>query len=351
MSHARRTVIAALAAAGVTLLALTACGGSEDSLEPGKDADKKITIYSGRSEALVKPLLDKFSQETGIEIQARYGNTAQMAAQLLEEGDRSPADVFFAQDAGALGAVSKKEMFAPLPDETLNKVPAGYRDDKGRWVGISARARVLAYNPDLVPADQLPASVFDLTKPEWKGKVGIAPTNGSFQAFITAMRVQHGDARTQEFLSGLKANEPQIRDGNIKILEDVNAGTIAVGLINHYYFGELAKEQGTTPDKLKAKVYFFPNRDTGALVNVAGVGVLERAGQDPDVKTFLDYLLGAEAQKYFATETFEYPVVTGMPAPAYVPPLAKLTVPPVNLNDLDTLDATIALIKDSGLVP
>jgi iron(III) transport system substrate-binding protein len=351
VSHARRTVVAALAAAGMTLLGLTACGGSDGSLEPGKDADKKIIVYSGRSEALVKPLLEKFSKESGIEIQTRYGNTAQMAAQLLEEGDRSPADVFFAQDAGALGAVSKKEMFAPLPDETLDKVPAGYRDDKGRWVGVSARARILAYHPDLVPAAQLPASVFDLTKPEWKGKVGIAPTNGSFQAFVTAMRVQHGEAKTREFLAGLKANEPQIRDSNVKILEDVNAGTIAVGLINHYYFGELAKEQGTTPDNLKARVYFFPNRDTGALVNVAGVGVLERAGKDPDVKKFLDYLLDGEAQTYFATETFEYPVVTGMPAPAYVPPLAKLNVPPVNLNDLDTLDATIALIKDSGLVP
>jgi iron(III) transport system substrate-binding protein len=350
VSRARPTAIIACAVASVTLLGLTACG-SEGSGGPGKNADKKITIYSGRSESLVKPLLEKFSRETGIAIEARYGNTAQMAAQLLEEGDRSPADVFFAQDAGALGAVSKKELFAPLPDETLNKVPAGYRDDRGRWVGISARARVLAYNPDLVPAAQLPASVFDLTGPEWKGKVGIAPTNGSFQAFVTAMRVQHGEAKTREFLAGLKANEPQIRDNNVKILEDVNAGTITAGLINHYYFGEVAKEQGTTPDKLKAKVYFFPNRDTGALVNVAGVGVLERAGNDPDVKTFLDYLLGAEAQTYFATETFEYPVVAGMPGPTYVPPLAKLNMPPVNLNDLDTLDATIALIKDSGLVP
>lgn len=349
MFRARRTAIAALAAVSMTI-GLTACGAG-DSDGPGKAGDKKITVYSGRSESLVKPLLEKFSQETGIEIQARYGNTAQMAAQLLEEGDRSPADVFFAQDAGALGAVSKKQLFATLPDETLNKVPAGYRADNGHWVGVTARARVLAYNPDLIPAAQLPASVLDLTRPEWKGKVGIAPTNASFQAFVTAMRVRHGEAKAREFLAGLKANEPQIRDGNVKILEDVNAGTIAVGLINHYYLGEVAKEQGTTPDGLKAKLHFFPNGDTGALVNVAGVGVLEPAAQDPDVKKFVDYLLGAEAQRYFATETYEYPVVAGIPGPAGVPPLAKLTVPPVNLNDLDSLDATIALIKDSGLVP
>ncbi|HEX2774801.1 MAG TPA: iron ABC transporter substrate-binding protein [Micromonosporaceae bacterium] len=350
MFPARRRAIVALAAASLAALGLTACG-AEDGGEAGVPNDKKIIVYSGRSESLVKPLLEKFSQQSGVTVETRYGTTAQMAAQLLEEGKKSPADVFFAQDAGALGAVSKEGLFATLPAEALNKVPAKYRADNGHWVGLSARARVLAYNPDQVPAARLPKSVFDLTRPEWKGKIGIAPTNGSFQAFVTAMRVQHGDARTKEFLAGLKANEPQVRDGNVKILEDVNAGTIAVGLINHYYLGEVAKEQGATPEQLKAKLYFFPNRDTGALVNVAGVGVLSRSAEDKDVETFLDYMLGTEAQQYFATETFEYPVVAGVPGPAYVPPLAKLNVPPVNLNDLDTLNETITLIKESGLVP
>jgi iron(III) transport system substrate-binding protein len=346
----RRRAVVALAAASMAALSITACG-AQDGGDPGAPDDKKIVVYSGRSESLVKPLLEKFTQQTGVEVEARYGNTAQMAAQLLEEGQRSPADVFFAQDAGALGAVSKEGLFAALPSETLNKVPATYRAENGHWVGLSARARVLAYNPDLVPAAQLPQSVFDLTGPEWNGKVGVAPTNASFQAFITAMRLQHGEERTKEFLNGLKANEPQIRENNVKIVEDVNAGTIAVGLVNHYYLGEVAKEQGTTPERLKVKLHFFPNRDTGALVNVAGVGVLERSAQDKDAKTFLDYMLGSEAQQYFATKTFEYPVVAGVPGPAYVPPLAKLNVPPVNLNDLDTLNETITLIKDSGLVP
>lgn len=350
MCPARRRAIVALAAASLATLGLTACG-TEDGGDAGVPDDNKIIVYSGRSESLVKPLLEKFSQQTGVAVEARYGNTAQMAAQLLEEGKRSPADLFFAQDAGALGAVSKEGLFASLPAETLNRVPTTYRADNGHWVGVSARARVLAYNPDQVPSTRLPKSVFDLTRSEWKGKVGVAPTNASFQAFITAMRVQHGETRTKEFLAGLKANEPQVRDSNVKILEDVNAGTIAVGLINHYYLGEVAKEQGTTPDRLKAKLHFFPNGDTGALVNVAGVGVLERSAQDKDIKTFIDYLLGAEAQRYFATETYEYPVVAGVPGPAAVPPLAQLNVPPINLNDLDTLDQTITLIKESGLVP
>ncbi|MEU8249769.1 iron ABC transporter substrate-binding protein [Nonomuraea sp. NPDC048916] len=341
----------ALVASGL-LFGLAACGAESESgsgaLAPN---DKKITVYSGRSESLVKPLLEKFTQQSGIAVEARYAATAAMASQLLEEGERSPADAFFAQDAGALGAVAKKGLFAPLPDDITGQVPESYRAKSKEWVGVTARSRVLVYNPELVAKTDLPTSVFDLTGPQWKGKIGVAPTNASFQAFVTAIVVQHGEAKAKEFLAGLKANEPQIRDGNGPILEEVNSGKLAAGLINHYYLGELAKEQGTTPDALTAKLHFFPNGDSGALVNVAGVGVLKKAAEDPEVATFVKYLLSADAQKYFAEQTFEYPVVDGAAPPAGVPPLSELKVPTVDLNDLDQLEATIALIKDSGLVP
>lgn len=334
------------------MLGAAACGGAaETETSPAAGGEKKITVYSGRSEELVKPLIDKFSQESGITVETRYGNTAAMASQLLEEGDRSPADVFFAQDAGALGAVAKKGMFAPLPDDVAGQVPQVYKAPGNEWVGVTARSRVLVYNPDLVPASDLPASVFDLTRPEWKGKVGVAPTNASFQAFVTAIRVQHGEEKAKEFLTGLAANEPQIREGNGPILEEVDSGKIAAGLINHYYLGELAKERGISPDQLKAKLYFFPDGDTGALVNVAGVGVLRKAAENPDARAFVTYLLSQDAQKYFAEQTYEYPVIAGVDPPSYVPPLAELKVPDVDLNDLDELEATIALIKESGLVP
>ncbi|HEU4426857.1 MAG TPA: iron ABC transporter substrate-binding protein [Pilimelia sp.] len=330
-----------------SLLALPGCGG--DGSGSGEAADKKITVYSGRSEALVKPVLEKFQQQTGIKVQVRYGNTAQMAAQLLEEGDKSPADVFFAQDAGALGAVAKGGLFASLPAEVLNKVAEPYRSKAGEWVGITGRSRVLVYNADLVPAASLPKSVFELTGPQWKGKVGVAPTNGSFQAFVTALRVQHGDTKAKQFLTGLKANEPQIRDGNAVIVADVNAGKMTVGLVNHYYVYELAKEQGTTADKLKARLYFFPKGDTGALVNVAGVGVLKGSAADPDTKALVDYLLGTDGQTYFASQTYEYPLVAGVATAPGLPALDSLAAPDIDLNDLDTLDATVAMIKESGL--
>lgn len=333
---------------GAALLTGTAACGGEAASEPG---DKTIVLYSGRNEALVKPVLDKFAQQTGIEIQVRYGTTAQMAAQLAEEGDRSPAEAFLAQDAGALGAVNKKGLFAALPAEVTAKVPAKYRARDGKWVGVTARSRVLVYNPNLVAKEDLPASVFDLTDPKWKGKVAIAPTNASFQAFVTAVRVQHGEQKAKEYFAGLKANDVQIRENNIAIVEDVDAGKVPVGLVNHYYLGEIAKERGTTPEKLTAKLHFFPDGDSGAMVNVSGIGVLNRSGADPDVRTLVDYLLGAEAQTYFAQQTYEYPIVAGAPAPAYVPPLDELKVPAIDLNDLGTLEASIALIKATGLTP
>jgi iron(III) transport system substrate-binding protein len=332
---------------GALLAGVAGCGGEG----PGEPGDQEITLYSGRNEALIKPLLEKFTATTGIDVQTRYGSTAQMAAQLAEEGDKSPADAFLAQDAGALGAVNKKGMFAALPAEVVGKVPAEYRAKDGKWVGVTARSRVLVYNPTLVNKEELPASVFDLTDPKWSGKVAVAPTNGSFQAFVTAVRVQHGEARAKEFFTALKGNGAQIRENNIAIVEDVDAGKVPVGLVNHYYLGEIAKERGTTPDKLNAKLHFFQAGDSGAMVNVSGIGVLNHSADDPDVRTLLDYLLGAEAQTYFAEQTFEYPLVSGSPAPAYVPALVDLKVPPIDLNDLETLEASIALIKASGLTP
>ncbi|MBT2509914.1 iron ABC transporter substrate-binding protein [Streptomyces sp. ISL-98] len=345
-----RTRLTSASALGCLLaLGAIACGSAEG--EPHESgSDKKITVYSGRSESLVKPVLDSFQKASGITVEVRYGDTAQMAAQLLEEGSKSPADVFLAQDAGALSAVTEKGLFAPLPAEVLDKVPKDYRATGGEWVGVTGRSRVLVYNTDQVSTADLPKSVFELTEPKWKGKVGIAPTNGSFQAFVTAMRVQHGDDKTEDFLAGLKANDAQIREGNGPIVADVDSGRLATGLVNHYYVYELAKEKGTSVDKLKAKNHFFPGGDTGALVNVSGVGVLKDSEADPDVRAFADYLLGTEAQTYFAEETYEYPLVAGVASAPGLPELSSLNSPDIDLNDLGGLEATVKMIKESGLV-
>jgi iron(III) transport system substrate-binding protein len=347
----RRTGIVAALMGCVVAFSLAGCGdraGGAGS-RTTQSSDKKITVYSGRSESLIKPLLEEFQRASGVTVEVRYADTAQLAAQLTEEGERTKADVFFAQDAGALGAVSRKGLFSPLPAEVTNKVPAEYRAEDGTWVGVTGRARVLVYNADLVPAADLPTSVYQLTDPKWRNKVGIAPTNASFQAFITAIRVSDGDARAREFLAGLKANGAQVRANNGLIVEDVNAGKLAVGLVNHYYLYEKAKEKGTSADALKARNHFFRGGDPGALVNVAGIGVLKAAASDPDVRGFVDYLLGADGQTYFATKTNEYPLIAGVPTAPGLPPIGSLDPPQIDLNDLDRLEETIKLIKEAGL--
>jgi iron(III) transport system substrate-binding protein len=339
-----RTLLS-LAATGLLALSLAACGDDAAHVP----ADKKVTVYSGRSESLVKPILDKFQQQTGIRLEVRYGDTAQMAAQILEEGERTRADVFLSQDAGALGAVAKRGLLGQLPAEVLGKVPAHYRSKAGEWIGVTGRSRVFAYNVDQVSPADLPESVFEVTGAQWKDKLGIAPTNASFQAFVTALRVQHGDQKTATFLRDLKANGAQIRDNNVMIVADIDAGKLAAGLVNHYYVFELAREKGITPDALDVKLHFFPSGDTGALVNCSGVGVIEAAATDPDVRTLVDFLLGTEAQTYFSQQLYEYPLVAGIPTAPGLPSLDSLAAPAIDLNDLDTLAATVQMLKDVGL--
>ncbi|MDO5628441.1 MAG: extracellular solute-binding protein [Mobilicoccus sp.] len=345
----------AVLAAG-TALVLSGCGngGQEASADPATgeattaESDGTVVLYSGRNEALVQPILDAFTQETGIEVEVRYGKTAEMAAQLLEEGDRTPADVFLAQDAGALGAVAKEGLVSELPQETLDRVPGAYRDDEGGWVGVTGRARVLVYDPAQVTEEQLPDHVDELIDPAWKGKVGIAPTNASFQAFVTAMRVAEGEEKTLQFLEGLRANDAQIREKNGQIVADVDSGTLASGLVNHYYMGELAAEKGVEVNELNAKLHFFGGGDLGGLVNVSGVA-LTPDQPDTDGQQLIDYLLSDEAQTTFVEETYEYPLVAGIQGPEGVPSLSELQQPDVDLNDLDSLAETVELVKRAGL--
>jgi iron(III) transport system substrate-binding protein len=338
-----RSAVLSLGIAAFLLPMLAACGDENQS------GDKKIIVYSGRSESLVKPALDKFAAASGIEVEARYGDTAQMVAQLIEEGDKTRADVFIAQDAGGLGTVAKAGLFGNLPEDVLAKVPAAYRARSGQWVGVTGRARTLVYHPDLLPAAELPASVFELTEPKWRGKIGVAPTNASFQAFVTSLRVGSGEDRATQFIADLKANDPQIRENNVQIVQDVSDGKLPAGLVNHYYLYEIAKEKGVAPESLPAKLHFFAPGDPGNLVNVSGAGLLTRSTEDPDSRALVEYLLGTEAQTYFATEVFEYPLVAGVSTAPGVPEFSSLKPPAIDLNDLDSLEQTVTLIKSAGL--
>ncbi len=334
--------------AGLALLATAACGSGAGTTDKGASGGDALVVYSGRNEKLVAPLFEQFTAATGIEVTPRYGGSAELAAQLLEEGSRTPASVFLSQDAGALGALQEADGLETLPQATLDRVPVKYRSGQGAWVGVSGRSRVLIYNPTLVKAADLPTSVFELADPAYRGKVGYAPTNASFQSFVTAMRVSAGEAKTEDFLTGFAANDPQAFDGNIPIVEAVDAGTIPFGLVNHYYLYEKAAEAGGL-DQLTARNYLFPGTDPGSLVNVAGVGVLEGNGS-ANAQAFVDYLLSTPGQTFFAEQTKEYPLVAGIPADIEgLPPLAQLGGPQVDLSQLESLDQTLALLDKVGI--
>lgn len=334
-----RSTKALVAAAALALPLLAACGGGSDA------ADGPLTIYSGRSEELVGPLFAQFTEQTGIAVEARYGDTAELAAQLLEEGDASPAQVYFAQDAGALGAVDAAGLFVPLPASVATTVPEAYRAPNGNWTGVTGRARVIAYDPEQVPAADVPQSVFDLTDPKWKGQVAIAPTNASFQAFVTAMRVSQGDEVTRQWLEGLVANDVQTYEKNGLILDAVDTGQAQLGLINHYYWYEKAAEVGT--DAMRAQIAFTKPDDPGSLVNVAGVGILK---DTPNATAFVEWLLSPATQEWFVQNTFEYPLVPSVAAAEDLPPLDTLRGPDVPLAELADLPGTLVMLEDVGLI-
>jgi iron(III) transport system substrate-binding protein len=350
----RRGRLAPGLAAGLAALVLTACGNGNGGDEPaaggaspeGENAgsEQSLTLYSGRNEELVQPILDRFTEDTGIEVDVRYAGTPEIAAQLQEEGEATPADVFLSQDAGALGALSNEGRFAPLPQETLDLVDPRFRAEDGSWVGVSGRARVIVYNPDAIAEDELPSSVLELPDERFRGEIGIAPTNASFQSFVTGLRVVSGEDEARSWLEGVEANEFVAFDNNIAVLDAVERGEVSLGLINHYYWYQRVAEEG--PEALRSELLFLEGGDPGALVNVAGVGVLEGTDVPDEAQQLVDYLLGEEAQTYFAEETFEYPLRPGVPAAGDLPPLET---PETDLGRLADLEQTARIIAASGL--
>jgi iron(III) transport system substrate-binding protein len=336
-----------VAAAGAGALSLGRLGARAQATPEATVASGSITVYSGRSENLVAPVLEMFTAATGIAVEARYGNTAEMAAAILEEGENSPADIYYAQDAGALGALEAAGLFAPLPAETLDIVDPRFRSASGSWVGVTGRARVLVYNTDELTEADLPATVEELTDETWSGKVGWAPTNGSFQAFITAMRVLDGDDAARAWLQGMIDNGAVTFEGNADIVRAIADGEIATGLVNSYYIYEVAAEDGKD---LPVANHFFETGNVGSLVNVSGLGILNTAANADGALALANYLLGEEAQTYFADSTFEYPLLAGVPTAPGLPPLAELESPEIDLGSLADLEGTLALLAEVGLV-
>ena len=318
---------------------IAACGGEGTPTE-------ELIIYSAREENLVGSIIKQFGDATGVDVGVKYGSNAGLAATIREEGSNSPVDIFFATDPGLLGAMS--DLFTVLPNDILDQVAVQFRSREGKWVGISGRARVIVYNAEKLNEADLPDSIFDLTGPKWKGRIGWPPGNGSFQAFVTAMRVKLGDDVTREWLEGIQRNDPKVYPKNTPIVQAVADGEVDVGLVNHYYLHRFLQEEG---ESFPARNYHPRGKDLGAMMLVNGAGILSTSKNAESAQRFLSFMLSQVGQQYFASQTFEYPLVDGVKTDRLLAPLNELEIPDVDLSELDDVEGTQNLLREVGIIP
>ena len=305
-----------------------------------------ITVYSGRTENLISPLLEEFTNSTGIEVEVRYGQSADLALLIDQEGERSPADVFISQSPGAIGFLAERGRLQPISEDILSLVDDQFRNANGLWVGLTGRVRALVYNRDLVDVSELPTSVFDLTDEKYRGKVAVAPANGSFQDFVTAMREIYGDDVALEWLKGLAANDAPTYVNNTAIVQAVARGDVPMGLVNHYYNLRAKAEDPAIP----SENYFFPDGDVGSLLIVTAIGVVSDSENAELAEQLVKFMLSEQAQRFFSEQTLEYPLAAGVPPAEVLPPLSSIEVATYDFDRLGGgLERTKELIDASGL--
>jgi iron(III) transport system substrate-binding protein len=332
-----------IASSLVLAIALLLSGCSSSTEQEGSPTE--LTIYSGRSEEFIAPFFAEWEKKSGIALKIRYADSAELAAQIREEGPNSPADVFLAQDAGSLGAVSLAGLFTTLGDDVGTEIQPQYIAADRSWVGVTGRARVFAYNPQLLT--DLPRSITDLANPIYKSKLGIAPTNASFQAFVTALINAKGEDFTQRWLESLVKNDVQIFAKNSAIVEAIDSGKISIGLVNHYYTWEVAQGLGRA---INAENGFFSSGDLGNMVNVSGAGILKTSKKYAAAEDLINYLTSQVVQSKFVAETHEYSLIADQISPAGLPSLSQIGAPSVDLESLADVQKTQELLIKVGLL-
>jgi iron(III) transport system substrate-binding protein len=328
---------------------LSGCGSSSDDGGSSTTADTApITVYSGQHEQTMGKLVADFQRRTGIEVQLRSNDEATLANQILREGSASPADVFVAENPPALTVLEHQGLLAPVATATLAKVPSRYNAPKDDWVAISARSAVLAYNTKQVEPSQLPTSLRDLAKPEWKGRVGFAPTETDFQPLITAVSILDGEQAATDWLQGLKDNA-KVYDDNEALIAAVNRGEVATGLVDHYYWYRLRDEVGKA--KTDSALHYFGGGDPGALVDVSGAAALKSSAHSAEAQRFLAYLVSRPAQQIVATsESYEYPLGSGVTTQRPLKPFAQLQPPQLTVEQLGDGRSALQQLQQVGLL-
>jgi iron(III) transport system substrate-binding protein len=328
---------------------LAACGSHDAASEPSAASGraKTVTLYNAQHEELMKAMTDAFTRETGIEVEIRNGSDLEMANQLVQEGDRSPADVFVTENSPAMTLVDSRKLFTPVDAQTAAQVPARYRPKSNDWTGFAARQTVFVYNTGKPTAAALPASIMDLADPRWKGKFGYSPTGADFQAIVSAVLALEGEAKTKAWLEGLKRNAVAYQ-GNSKVMAAVNKGEIEGGLIYHYYWYQDQAESGA--DSKNTKLHFFGAQDAGAFTSVSGAGVLASSDTVPEAQQLVRFLTGKVGQQVLADSTaLEYTVASGVAANKILRPLAQLHAPLVDVDKLNS-QQVVTMMSDAGIL-
>lgn len=336
----------------------TACGSSNQLQIDGSAAEinpdacvagtnREVTIYSGRTENLIEPVLEAFACATGISVQVRWGSSTQLALLIDEEGDRSPADIFLSRSPGPVGFLESKGLLGTINSDILNLVSNENRSTEGRWVGFSGRKRVLVYNIDLVSEAELPTSVFDLTEKKWRSKVAIPATNGSFVDWFAVFRDQYGTDIATKWLDDMVDNEARYYPNNRSIVEATGRGEIEMGLVNHYYNYQ---EVAVAGDDHRAKNHNLGDNDIGSLLIITAATVLDSSKNPDEANELLAYLLTAPVQSYFTNRTFEYPLAGGIRPNVALPSLTALEIGSVDFDNLGGgFEETARIIEASGI--
>ncbi len=348
----KRLILFITSAFVFVVIALAACGGDDNgdkSSTTTTEAKKggTLTVYSGREEEYVGPLFKRFEKDTGVDLKVRYGDSAELAQTIIEEGKNSPADAFFSQDASALGLLQKEGLLAELDETVLEKVPKKFRSKEGRWIGTSGRARIVAYNREKLTEKDLPDSILGFTDEKWKGRIGWAPPNASFQSFVTALRKTEGEKGAEDWLVGIRENGVQEYPENTPIRDAIASGEIDVGFINHYYVAQAYEEEG---DDYPVGIFYPKGGDAGALINVAGIGIVSSTKDVDTAQKLVNYLLSKKTQQYFATEINEYPIAAGVEADPSIVPLDQIEQPEIDLSNLDDLKGTVTLLEKTDVL-
>ncbi|WGX96047.1 iron ABC transporter substrate-binding protein [Nocardioides sp. L-11A] len=327
---------------GVTALTLVspllaACGEDEP----------KLVIYNAQHEPLLKELAPEFTKETGIEVELRNGKDLELSNQLVQEGKASPADVFLTENSPAMSQVEAAGLFDQLPADILDVIPAQFRPVSGLWTGFVARSTVLVYNTEQIQEAELPTSLLDLAKPEWKDRISFSPTGADFQAIVAAVLELEGPEATKAWLEGIKANGT-VYDGNNLVLEAVDSGQVEVGIVYHYYWERDRKENGDVSDQ--SAQHYFTGGDPGAFVSVSGAGVLKSSDMKKEAREFVEFLVNETGQQVLADSyALEYPLNPAVELEGVTKQFSELQPPQVNVSDLDA-EAVVDLMTEVGFL-